>query len=75
MSGMMGLLDRIEKGFELSMEALTSSDVHELADEGLVRYVGLTVELTQYGHKRLGAYRKRIQTRIKNQAAQSYIAP
>ena len=63
MHGAIALLDRIDKGFELSMEALTSTEVHYLVDEGYARYVGLTVEVTRVGRHRLEAYRRQTVTR------------
>lgn len=71
MCGAIALLDRIERGLELSMDDLTSTEVHWLVDEGYARYVGLTVEVTRFGHHRLQAYRKAAESRAARKAIAS----
>ena len=68
MYGAIALLDRISKGAELSMDDLTSTEVHWLVDEGYARYVGLSVEVTTLGYKRLQTYRKAAESRAARKA-------
>lgn len=66
MYGAIALLDRISKGADLSMDDLTSTEVHWLVDEGYARYIGLSVEVTTLGYKRLQTYRRTADTRARN---------